>query len=70
MEIEWACTFEHPEQGFEWCYLIQDDTDEFDWSVGSGPTPSAITGPDAAQEGAYFIYIEASSPRVMGDEAR
>ena len=50
--------------------MTQDTTDQFDWTVFTGPTPSDPTGPDSAFDGKYYIYIEASEPRVYGDEAR
>lgn len=51
-------------QGFEsgfggWTQVSGDD---FDWARNSGGTPSSSTGPSAAQEGSYYIYVEASSP--------
>jgi hypothetical protein len=50
--------------------MIQDTADQFDWTVYSLPTPSAETGPDFAYDQAWYIYIEASSPRQPGDIAR
>ena len=41
---------------------IQDTLDDFDWTVLMGPTATANTGPSAAVDGAYYAYIEASSP--------
>lgn len=51
-------------QGFEntigtW---TQDTGDNFDWTLLSGDTPSANTGPTAANQGTYYVYMEASSP--------
>eukprot|EP00795_Rhopilema_esculentum_P012712 gene12712-3431_t len=46
--------------------------DNFDWIVGSGSTPSYFTGPTADRNGnrtAKFLFIESSSPRVVGDTA-
>lgn len=44
--------------------------DEFDWTRHSGSTPSSATGPDSGQGvSSYYMYIETSSPRVLGDEA-
>ncbi|MFO7936690.1 MAG: GLUG motif-containing protein [Kiritimatiellia bacterium] len=33
---------------------------DFDWSLNSGSTPSAHTGPDSASDGSNYLYIEAS----------
>ena len=40
----------------------QDTSDDFDWTVRTGGTPSNSTGPSGANEGSYYIYVEASSP--------
>lgn len=64
----WSCSFEKPEN--VWCGMTQDTTDQFDWTVFSGPTPSDPTGPDSAYDGTYYIYIEASDPVRPNDEAR
>jgi len=34
--------------------------DNTSWTRQSGPTPSARTGPDAAYEGSYYMFIESS----------
>ncbi|ELT88550.1 hypothetical protein CAPTEDRAFT_184991 [Capitella teleta] len=52
------------------CGMTQSSDDSFDWSMGSGPTPSEETGPDRAYDGSYYIFIEASSPRRSGDSAK
>ncbi len=44
-------------------------SDDFDWTRDSGGTPSSSTGPTSAHDGSYYMYTEASSPRVNGDEA-
>ena len=69
-QVLWSCEFEDAEGLSETCGLIQEGGDQFDWSLMTGPTPSELTGPDAAATGSYYMYIEASSPRVSGDEAR
>lgn len=51
-------------QGFEntigtW---TQDTGDNFNWTLLSGDTPSASTGPTAANQGTYYVYMEASAP--------
>lgn len=37
-------------------------SDDFNWTRGSGSTPSSSTGPSSAQAGSYYIYVEASRP--------
>jgi len=49
-------------QGFEntlgdW---TQSSADDIDWTVDANGTPSNNTGPSAAIEGTYYIYVEAS----------
>lgn len=39
---------------------IQLTNDDFDWTHYSGPTPSPGTGPEAAADGNYYLYIEAT----------
>nr|WP_052519831.1 GEVED domain-containing protein [Nonlabens ulvanivorans] len=36
--------------------------DDFDWTRRSGSTPSSNTGPSAASQGSFYIYVEASAP--------
>ncbi|QSE97887.1 S8 family serine peptidase [Fulvivirga lutea] len=36
--------------------------DDFNWARRSGSTPSGSTGPSAASEGSFYLYVEASSP--------
>jgi hypothetical protein len=43
--------------------------DDFDWTRKSGGTPSSSTGPSRAKGGAWYMYIETSSPRANGDKA-
>lgn len=38
----------------------QDTSDDLNWTVLSGETPSASTGPAAANDGTFYIYVEAS----------
>ncbi len=38
----------------------QDTADAFDWTRQSGPTPSGTTGPDAAHDGSFYMFTEAS----------
>ncbi|MCB2209093.1 MAG: PKD domain-containing protein, partial [Bacteroidetes bacterium] len=48
---------------------MQGSSDDFDWTRLNRGTPSSLTGPTGAQAGNYYLYTEASSPRVNGDEA-
>lgn len=36
--------------------------DDFDWTRRSGSTPSSNTGPSAASQGSFYMYVEASAP--------
>ncbi|SNR44532.1 M36 family metallopeptidase [Dokdonia pacifica] len=38
----------------------QDTSDDIDWTINSGGTPSNSTGPSAANEGTFYIYMEVS----------
>lgn len=49
--------------------IRQPRTDNFDWVVNSGSTPTAGTGPDSAASGTKYIMIEASS-RNQGETAK
>lgn len=50
--------------------LVNLATDDLDYRVGTGPTPSGATGPSAAAGGVgNYIFIESSSPAVAGDFA-
>lgn len=42
--------------------------DDKEWTRLTGPTGSANTGPSAASDGSYYVYLETSSG-VTGDEA-
>lgn len=43
---------------------------QFDWTQGqTGSTPSSETGPSGASSGQGYAFIEASYPRVEGDQA-
>ena len=48
---------------------VHDPNNDFDWIVRTGGTPSANTGPSAAQEGNYYIYTEASNPNFPYKQA-
>ncbi|WP_171032349.1 DUF11 domain-containing protein [Polaribacter aestuariivivens] len=43
--------------------------DNFNWTRDSGGTPSGSTGPSTGATGNFYMYIEASDPRVDGDRA-
>ena len=64
----WTCNFEN---GWAGCGMIQDNGDNFDWSVQSGTTPTWYTGPDRARDGYNYLYIEAGPQpkRSNGDYA-
>ena len=38
----------------------QSSSDDIDWTISSGGTPSGSTGPNSAKQGTYYIYVEAS----------
>ena len=48
------------ETGFGIWTQLSYPEDDFDWTRNSGPTPSPGTGPSAASDGNYYIYIEAT----------
>ena len=58
------------------CLWSQMYDDDFDWTRNSGQTSSSSTGPTNGHTpgdidgGGSYLYIEASSPRKQGDEAR
>ncbi|CAH3142232.1 unnamed protein product [Porites lobata] len=54
------------------CGFLQDKNDKFDWTRQKGPTSSSGTGPssDHTSGNGYYMYIETSSPRVSGDNAK
>lgn len=40
---------------------FQANSDNFDWSIGSGGTPTPFTGPSVASDGNQYAYIESSN---------
>ena len=66
---KWACSFDSPNGGSDFCDITQDRNDDFDWTLTNKRTPSYETGPDHAYNGEYYIFIEASNPRTEGDKA-
>ncbi|MBT3209025.1 MAG: T9SS type A sorting domain-containing protein [Bacteroidetes bacterium] len=49
-----------------WQQLSDDD---FDWTSDENGTQTGNTGPSSATDGNFYLYTEASSPRVQGDIA-
>jgi len=47
----------------------QETGDDFDWIIQSGGTSSSNTGPSAANEGSYYVYMESSSPNNSMNDA-
>ncbi|XP_071956933.1 MAM and LDL-receptor class A domain-containing protein 1-like [Antedon mediterranea] len=63
------CDFENGDCGY-----TQDSTDDFDWTLHSGGTPSQGTGPATDHtyytKYGHYMYAEMSSPRQFRDVAR
>ncbi|MBT8308730.1 MAG: choice-of-anchor D domain-containing protein, partial [Bacteroidia bacterium] len=49
---------------------IQDGTDDGNWTIRNGGTPSSVTGPNGATEGSYYLFTEASSGQSPGSPNR
>ncbi|EDO49754.1 predicted protein [Nematostella vectensis] len=67
-KVEDFCTFD---SSIDDCGYSHDRTGDFAWGILRGKTSTKSTGPDAdhtSTKGLY-IYIEASTPRVIGDRA-
>lgn len=64
-----SCDFENKDGIGTLCDFSQSINDDFDWTLQTGNTPSRHTGPDEAYTGSYYIYVEASSPRMLGEKA-
>jgi len=47
----------------------QDSGDDLNWTVDASGTPSSSTGPSSADDGSYYIYVEASSPNYPSKTA-
>ena len=47
----------------------QDTSDDFNWSLNSGTTPSNNTGPTTANNGTFYLYTEASDPNNPSKKA-
>lgn len=65
-DANFACTFEEEESN---CFLEDSQNDDFDWKRKSGRTGSRYTGPQAAEQGDYYVYTESSRPQRSGDVA-
>ncbi len=48
---------------------IQGDDDDMDWTRDANGTPSSSTGPSAASDGSYYMYVESSSPNYPSKTA-
>ncbi|XP_052085693.1 MAM and LDL-receptor class A domain-containing protein 2-like [Mytilus californianus] len=60
------CTFEYGES----CIFENEPSNVINWNSNSQGTPSSNTGPDNAQEGFQYVYLEASGGNLMpGDKA-
>ncbi|XP_071492677.1 MAM and LDL-receptor class A domain-containing protein 2-like isoform X11 [Diadema antillarum] len=61
------CDFAYGTCGWQQSYF-----DDFDWTRNSGSTSSSSTGPsgDHTTGYGYYMYIETSSPRYSGQDAR
>ena len=72
-----SCDMERDSRNDFVCQIRQDTSDQFDWTWRQGRTPTGtsfdrrlpdgrripVTGPERAQTGAYYLYIEASGRR-------
>lgn len=70
-----VCDFEDSLAGNgNYCGYSQDTTDQFDWSLHSGTTGTASTGPiydhTYGTRGGHYVFIESSAPQHPGDKAR
>ena len=62
-EIKWSCSFELDEEE-DLCSLEQSDDD---WDFGRNSTKSLCTGPEAAQHGLIYMYLEATGHNTDDD---
>ena len=63
--LPYTCSFETSDL----CGMHQRANDQFDWKRQTGGTDTNQTGPSGAVDGTYYIYTEASDPRIPGDKA-
>ena len=68
--FHWGCSFESTQGVSTLCDMTQSQSDDFDWTLREGPTPSRHTGPGAATSAPYYAFIEASNPRRRNDVAK
>ena len=59
----WNCDFDSTLN--QVCDMVQSETDNFQWTLKDGATRSRDTGPSYAADGMYYMYIEASTPRIV-----
>ena len=64
LQSEWSCNFEEG----SWCDIRHLEGD-FTWTLTDQATPSDETGPNAAYDGRFYVFIEASGQR-LNDVAR
>jgi len=64
------CSFERTASPDQLCGMTQDRSDQFDWTVHTGSTPTQQTGPAGAFDQRYYVYIETSARGRSNDEAR
>ena len=58
------------DSGFPLCWTQETVNDDFDWTIDASGTSSLNTGPsDDITGGGNYLYIETSSPRLLGDAA-
>ena len=51
------------------CDFDQSTDDDFDWTIGREDTPTSKTGPQQADSGDFYAYIE-SSGKNIGENAQ
>ncbi|XP_062590345.1 MAM and LDL-receptor class A domain-containing protein 1-like, partial [Saccostrea cucullata] len=59
-----SCGFEAGQN----CLFTNSPTNNYDWIIRSGSTPSSGTGPSGAKVGTQYMYAEVSSPVAQGDK--
>ena len=63
VQLPFVCDFEK-----DFCGMTHRANDKSSWERREGPTMTDGTGPSGAKSGRWYIYVEASSPRVKGDK--
>ena len=64
--VLFGCGFE----AYDDCGIQHVMLDTLSWTRFNASTPSFQTGPHQAFAGQWYMYLEASAPRVAGDVAR